>query len=104
MAESPPTGTSPDRRKRILKWVVLIAALFFFFLVIREAVDPFGDEPYLEISHGDHVHYVPRDRDEKVSISRFPTQRPGPDEMITPEGRVVPKQEPPDKTPAPEAE
>jgi hypothetical protein len=55
-------------------------------------VDPFGDEEYLEISHGDHVHYVPRDRDSKVSISRFPTQRPGPNEKITPEGRVVPKQ------------
>lgn len=81
-----------SRTKRVLKWAAFIGGLLFFFFVIREAVDPFGDEEYLEISHGDHVHYVPRDRAENVSISNFPTQRPGPNEKITPEGRVVPKQ------------
>ncbi len=75
--------------KRVFKWVVFVAALLFFLAVIRETVDPFGDQPYLEISHGDHVHFVPKDRDPNVSISNFPSQRPEPDEMITPEGRVV---------------
>ena len=92
MPESHLAGAPTKRGKRVLKWAIFIAALIFFFLVIREAVDPFGDDPYLEISHGDHVHYVPKDRDKNVSISRFPTQRPGPNEEITPEGRVVPKQ------------
>lgn len=77
------------RAKRVLKWVVIIAALVFFFSVLRESLDPFGDQPYVEISHGDHVHYVPKDRDPKVSIGNFPTQRPEPHETITPEGRVV---------------
>lgn len=77
------------RAKRVLKWVVIIAALLFFISILRESVDPFGDQPYVEISHGDHVHYVPKDRDPKVSIGNFPTQRPGPNQTITPEGRVV---------------
>lgn len=69
--------------------MIFIAAFLFFLSVVRESIDPFGDKPYLEISHGDHVHYVPENRDPKVSISNFPTQRPGPNEIITPEGRVV---------------
>ena len=81
-----------SRTKQALKWAALVAGLLFFFLVVREAVDPFGDDEYLEISHGDHSHYVPRDRAENVSISKFPTKPPGPNEKITPEGRVVPKQ------------
>ena len=92
MVENQPTGTNAGTRRRIFKWAIFIIALLFFFLVLREAVDPFGDQPYLEISHGDHVHYVPKDREENVPVSRFPTRRPGPSEMITPEGRVVPKQ------------
>lgn len=80
---------SGGRAKRVLKWVVILAALLFFVSVLRESLDPFGDQPFLEISHGDHVHYVPRDRDPQVSIGNFPTQKPGPNETITPEGRVV---------------
>lgn len=83
---------APRRVRRLLKWAVLLAALLFFFFVFRQAFDPFGKEEYLEISHGDHVHYVPRDASPNIPVSRFPTQRPGPDEQITPEGRVVPKQ------------
>lgn len=91
---APPTNQASNGRrpKRILKWVVFIIALIFFLAVFREALDPFGDEPYLEISHGDHVHYVPRDRDPDVAIGNFPTRRPGPNDTITPEGRVVPRE------------
>ena len=86
---------SPPHRSRAKKWLrraLLIAGALFFFAVLREAFNPFGDQPYVKITHGDHVHYVPRDRDEKVSISKFPRVPPGPNEMITPEGRIVPKE------------
>lgn len=82
----------PGRGRRILKWVAFVVGLLFFLGVLREAMDPFGDEPYIEISHGDHVHYVPEDRDPNVPINRFPTIEPAADERITPDGRVV-KQE-----------
>lgn len=90
-----PQGTVPEkpgRRKRILKWIVFVVAILFFFGVLREAFDPFGDKPYAEIPHGDHVHYVPKDRDPNVPMGRFPTTKPGPDERITPDGRIVKKE------------
>lgn len=83
----------PSRAKSILKWIVFVVGLLFFLAVLREAFDPFGDDPYLEISHGDHVHYVPRDRDPNVPMSRFPTTAPAADERITPDGRIVKRQE-----------
>lgn len=80
------------RGRRILKWITFVAGLIFFLGVLREAMDPFGDKPYVEISHGDHVHYVPEDRDPNVSISRFPRTEPESDERITPDGRIVKKE------------
>ncbi len=77
-------------RKR-LRWILLVIALVFLAFIMSEVLDPFGDQDYVEISHGNHSHFVPKDRDPNVSISNFPTQPPGPDERITPDGRVVPK-------------
>lgn len=94
---SRPDGATPSgsakraNTVRILKWAVFVAAVIFFFSVLREAVDPYGDQAYVEITHGDHVHYVPKDRDQNVPVGRFPTREPGPDERITPEGRIVAK-------------
>lgn len=59
---------------------------------MREVLNPYGDQPYTEIPHGDHVHYVPKDRDPDVPIGDFPTQPPGEGEQITPDGRIVPMQ------------
>lgn len=88
---SDPNGQTSGRGKRILKWAALIIGLIFFAAIMREAMDPFGDKPYIEISHGDHVHYVPQDRDPNVPMGRFPTSEPAPDERITPDGRIVKK-------------
>lgn len=54
-------------------------------------MDPFGDKAYVEISHGDHVHYVPSNRDPNVPMGRFPRTEPAADERITPDGRIVKK-------------
>ncbi len=89
-------GTEPapkrSRAKRLGLWAILIAGALFFLFVLRDAADPYGGRPYIEITHGDHVHYVPPDRDPKVSISKFPRVPPGPNEIITPEGRIVPRE------------
>jgi hypothetical protein len=76
------------RRRRI----VLGIAGFFLLLAFVSALDPFGDKGYVGISHGDHTHYVPEDRDPDVSISNFPGTPPGPNERIMPDGRVVPRE------------
>ncbi len=60
-------------------------------LMLRTVLDPYGDKGYVEISHGNHVHYVPADRNPNVSISNFPSSPPGPDERILPNGQVVKK-------------
>jgi len=71
--------------------MLVAVALIFFLAVLREAMDPFGDKGYTEISHGNHAHYVPVDRDPNAPIHNFPTRPPGPNERIMPDGRIVPK-------------
>lgn len=79
--------------RRIGRWVVFALAAVVFVFVMRAVLFPYPDQPYQEVPHGDHVHYVPKDRDRNVPISNYPTVRPGPDEVILPGGEVVPKSE-----------
>jgi hypothetical protein len=76
----------PRRRLVIGALVVLFAA----FLVWR-ALNPYTEAGYVGIPHGNHVHYVPEDRDPDVPVGQFPTTEPGPNERILPDGRVVPR-------------
>lgn len=93
MATNSPSPQTPDtpaaavvKRRR---WILISIAAFFLALAFWSAINPFGDRGYVGISHGDHTHYVPEDRDPEVSISNFPSTPPGPDERILPDGRVV---------------
>lgn len=54
-------------------------------------VNPYRNQPYEEVPHGDHVHYVPKDRNEEVPIGQFPVQPPAEGERITPDGDIVSK-------------
>jgi hypothetical protein len=85
---TPPATATPAKRRR---WILLGIAAFFLIFALLNAIDPFGDKGYVGISHGDHTHYVPEDRDPDVSISNFPGEPPGPNERILPDGRVVPR-------------
>ena len=80
---------SPNRKN--LRRLMLIMAAVILFIVMRQVMNPFGDKEYAEIPHGNHVHYVPKDRDHDVPLSRFPTEPPAENERILPDGRVVPK-------------
>jgi hypothetical protein len=85
-AAAPAESTVKRRR-----WILVGIAAFFLLFALVNAIDPFGDKGYVGISHGDHTHYVPEDRDPNVSISNFPSEPPGPNERILPDGRVVPR-------------
>ena len=76
--------------RRRLRWGILLLLALLFVLVMRTVLNPYGDREWLEISHGNHSHYVPRGWD-GTNLSNFPTQPPGPDEVILPDGRVVPR-------------
>lgn len=93
MATPPPQtpDSSPVATAKWRRWILVAIAAFFLAIAFWSAINPFGDEGYVGISHGDHTHYVPEDRDPDVSISNFPSTPPGPDERILPDGRVVPR-------------
>jgi hypothetical protein len=68
----------------------VVVLLVFFGGIMWEVVNPYRGQRFEKIPHGDHVHYVPKDRNQDVPVSRFPTRKPDPDERITPTGDVVP--------------
>ncbi|MCY4171343.1 MAG: hypothetical protein OXF08_07045 [Bacteroidetes bacterium] len=89
--------TQTDNKRRVSKSRLslriiggFLAAILLFF-VMRWVLNPFGDKDYAEIPHGDHSHFVPKDRDPNIPISNFPRTPPAPNEKITPDGRIVPK-------------
>jgi len=87
------SAAAPDRSYR--KWVLAVVLLTVFSAVMWTVINPYRDQPYEEVPHGDHVHYVPKDRNEKVPISRFPTRPPNQGERITPDGKIVPESQSP---------
>lgn len=77
-------------RRSWRRWAAGTVFGVFFVIILWTVVNPYRGQDYGEIPHGDHVHYVPKDRNLEVPISRFPTRPPEPGERITPEGQIVP--------------
>lgn len=92
--EAPPEATresdATSSVRSIRKWFVLAVAIILGGFVLYEVINPYRNQPYEEIPHGDHVHYVPKDRNPDIPISQFPTTPPGPNERLTPDGQIVP--------------
>lgn len=86
-------GNASHRRRgrTIWRWIVIAAGIFLFALMMREVLFPFRGQLYVEIGHGNHTHYLPKDRNETVPVSAFPMRPPGPGERLTPDGDIVPK-------------
>jgi len=89
MARSSSENTAPSRSWR--RWVAGGVFLVFFGVVMWTVINPYRGQRFEKIPHGDHVHYVPKDRNPDVPVSRFPTQKPGKNERIMPDGEVVPR-------------
>lgn len=87
----PDSSTDSSSSRSWRKWVAGVVLLVFFATLMREVINPYRNQRFGEIPHGDHVHYIPKDRNPDVPIGRFPTQKPDEDERITPDGRVVPR-------------
>lgn len=91
--EVTPAQTRPASSRRLIRRIIVgVIVIFVIGLALSKALDPYDERGIVAIPHGDHNHYVPKDRDPNVSISNFPTVPPGPNERILPDGRVVPMQ------------
>lgn len=89
-ADSSSTEEEASTGRSWRKWLVALVLLAFFSYLLWIVVNPYRNQPYEEIPHGDHVHYIPKDRNEDVPVGRFPTQPPAEGERITPDGEIVP--------------
>lgn len=75
--------------KNKLKYYFIAFVIIMAGFAMADSLGVFNTKGYTEVSHGSHIHYVPDDRDSNVPIHNFPTEAPGPDQRITPDGRVV---------------
>lgn len=89
-----PDAPVPNPWRTPRRWILVGIAAVVLTFAFREVMDPFGEDGYVEIFHGDHSHFLPENNlldDPNVSLSDFPTSPPGPDEIILPNGRIVPR-------------
>jgi hypothetical protein len=92
MAHSSSDDTASSRSWR--RWVAAVVLLVFFGAVMWNVINPYRGQRFEKIPHGDHVHYLPKDRNPEVPVGRFPMRKPATDERITPDGEVVPVRNP----------
>lgn len=69
----------------IIAAVVLVVGGFALYDALRVP----DDGPYRKIPHGDHVHYMPKDRNPDAHLDDFPTKLPPQGFVIDRDGNVV---------------
>ena len=79
--------------KNILKYLFIAVVGVIAAFSLADSLGYFNTKPYTAVSHGSHNHYVPHNRDPNVSLDKFPMEEPGPNEVITPTGQIVTKEE-----------
>ncbi len=76
--------------KSNIRYVLLAILAVFFVFVVADTLGIFNPEPWYEVPHGNHTHYLPKDCDPPLSTSQAPTTRPGPGETVDCTGAIVP--------------
>ena len=76
--------------KRKIRLTLIVLFVGFLIMVLVDSLGAFDDRHYYEVPHGNHTHYVAKDKDPNISIGQFPQRPPGPGERITPQGNIVP--------------
>lgn len=66
-----------------LRRIVFGVAVVFAVIVLVDALDLFDSKSWTEISHGNHSHFIPYDKDEDVSVSSCPQHPPADNEMLS---------------------
>ena len=73
------------------KYLVVAGISAVLLLSLMSALGVFDDDEDTAVPHGNHVHYVPKDRDPGVPLHNFPQELPPPGMKIASDGRVVPE-------------
>lgn len=77
--------------KNKFKYLFIVIVIILAAIALADSLGYFNPKPYTAVSHGSHFHYVPENADPDVGIDKFPTVKPGPNEVITPTGQIVPE-------------
>jgi hypothetical protein len=72
------------------RMIIIALATAFFLWIGLDAMGTFNNLPYFEVPHGNHTHFVPKSCDPPLPVSQAPTQRPGPEQMVSCTGQIVP--------------
>jgi hypothetical protein len=78
-------------RPNRFKTIVIVLVSLFFILALLSSLGIFDSKSYTAVPHGNHSHYVPKDRDPSVPIHNFPQQPPPPGKKISPTGEIIPE-------------
>ena len=73
------------RQKRILIGVGLLVGGYIF----ADAMGVFHTEDYVALGHGNHVHYVPKLKDDGITAANCPTSEPGENEFISAQCQLI---------------
>ena len=76
-------------KKRNYLISIIIAVVLIFALL--DSLEVFNPKPYRKVPFGNQTHYVPDNYNTSVPIDSFPTSPPGPNQKITPNGKIVMK-------------
>lgn len=81
--------SSSTQRPVWFKYAITGGIFLIFLIATISALDLFDDKPYDIVPHGNHSHYVPKDRDPDVPLHNFPQEPPPPGMKIAPDGSLV---------------
>ncbi len=74
-----------------VRWIIFGVIALFVALVVMDSMGVFDDKSYYEVPHGGHAHYLPKDCDPPLPVSRAPQTRPGPGMTVDCQGQIVPE-------------
>jgi hypothetical protein len=80
--------------KRTRTYLLILIGIFLAF-VMMDSQGVFDSKSWIEIPHGSHSHYLPRNYAEcnpPLTVGDGPTRAPGPGETIDCSGNIVPEQ------------
>lgn len=79
-------------KKTLVKRILIGILAGFVVIAFARSIGIFDDGlPYVEITHGNHIHYLVKDRDEGIGMDDCPTRAPAADEVFSRQCQLIRK-------------